>query len=278
MKKTKFLIILSSFLLIPVVALVYAVFIEPYYFEIKEVNLESPDILPSFDGKRIVFVADIHNGEYFSRAQVTDLVNRINALKPDMVILGGDYASRGFSNTSIAFEELKRLQAPLGKYGVLGNHDYWEGGQEALRAMNASGVTSLNNRGVWIYSDGERIRLGGVSDLWHGAPDPIPTIVEVNQSDYVILVSHNPDYAEELGTSLADIVLAGHTHGGQVTVFGLWMPYMPSDYGQKYKGGFAQTAYTTVYVTRGVGMTFLPIRFFARPEITVLTLKRVQIS
>jgi len=75
-----------------------------------------------------------------------------------------------------------------------------------------------------------------------------------------------------------DIVLSGHTHGGQVTLFGLWVPYMPSDYGQKYSGGFAKTAYTAVYVTRGIGMTFLPIRFFARPEITVLTLKSAQIS
>jgi len=195
-----------------------------------------------------------------------------------MVILGGDYASRDSQSTSVCFEELKKLQAPLGKYGVLGNHDYWKGGLEALLNMNRAGITSLDNQGLWIYSSGERIRIGGVSDLWRGEPDPMPTINPANQSDYVILVSHNPDYAEQLKTNLVDIVLSGHTHGGQVTLFGLWVPYMPSDYGQKYKGGFANTGFTTVYVTRGIGMTFLPIRFFARPEITVLTLKSAQIS
>ena len=277
MKKTKFLIVFSV-LLIPVIALAYAFFIEPYLIEVKEVTLASPDIPHSFDGKRIVFVSDIHNGAYFSRERVADLVTQINGMKPDLVILGGDYASRDSPSTSVCFEELKKLQAPLGKYGVLGNHDYWAGGVEALQAMNGAGITPLDNSGLWVYSGSERIRLGGVADLWRGKPDFIPTINAANLSDYVILVSHNPDYAEELETSRVDIVLSGHTHGGQVTLFDLWAPYMPSDYGQKYKGGFARTAYTEVYVTRGIGMTFLPIRFFARPEITVLTLKSAQIS
>ena len=277
MKKTKFLIVFSV-LLIPVISLAYAFFIEPYLIEVKEVSLVSPDIPHSFDGKRIVFVSDIHNGAYFSRERVADLVSQINGLKPDMVILGGDYAARDSPNTSVCFEELRKLQAPLGKYGVLGNHDYWAGGVEALQAMNGAGITPLDNSGLWIYSGSERIRLGGVADFWQGKPNPLPTINGANLSDYVILVSHNPDYAEELETSRIDIVLSGHTHGGQVSLFGLWVPYMPSGYGQKYKGGFARTAYTEVYVTRGIGMTFLPIRFFARPEITVLTLKSAQIS
>jgi hypothetical protein len=144
--------------------------------------------------------------------------------------------------------------------------------------MENSGITSLDNQGIWIYSDGERIRLGGVADSWLGYPDPMPTINGANLSDYVILVSHNPDYAEGLETRFVDIVLSGHTHGGQVTLFGLWAPYMPSDYGQKYRGGFANTGFTPVYVTRGIGMTFLPVRFFARPEITVFTLKSAQMS
>jgi predicted MPP superfamily phosphohydrolase len=274
MKKTISLLFFSV-LLIPVIVLAYAVFIEPYYLEVKEVSLASPDIPPSFDGKRIVFISDIHNGAYFSRERITDLVSRINGLKPDIVILGGDYATRDSTNTTLCLTELGNIQAPLGKYGVLGNHDYWEGGMEAISAMKSAEIIPLDNTGLWISSGNERIRLGGVSDLWHAAPDPIPTINEAKQSDYVILVSHNPDYAEELETSKVDIVLAGHTHGGQVTVFGLWAPYMPSDYGQKYRGGFVQTAYTNVYVTRGIGMTYLPVRFFARPEITVITLEKV---
>lgn len=273
MKKHKF-ILLSLILFLPILAMMYSFFVEPYLYDVNEVFLVSPDIPSSFVGKRIVFVSDIHNGPFFSRERVSDLATRINGLKPDIIFLGGDYATKDSISTLICFEELKSLEAPMGKYGVLGNHDYWEGGMEAIRDMNVAGITSLNNNGVWVYSGGERIRLGGVSDLWHGAPDPIPTINEANQSDYVILLSHNPDYAEKLQTNYVDIVLSGHTHGGQVTFFGLWVPYMPSEYGQKYRGGFAQTEYTSVYVTRGIGMTFLPIRFFARPEITVFTLKK----
>lgn len=113
-----------------------------------------------------------------------------------------------------------------------------------------------------------------MGDYWHDIQDIGPTIDEAKESDYVILLSHNPDYAERIETDRIDLVLSGHTHGGQVTFFGLFAPYTNSKYSQKYIAGFAETDHATMYVTRGVGTTFLPVRFFARPEITAIKLQK----
>jgi hypothetical protein len=93
-------------------------------------------------------------------------------------------------------------------------------------------------------------------------------------NDFVILVSHTPDFAENLKTDKIDLMLSGHTHGGEVTFFGLWAPYIPSDYGQKYRTGIIKTDKTTVLVSNGIGNTFLPIRFFARPQINIIDLEK----
>ena len=103
----------------------------------------------------------------------------------------------------------------------------------------------LNNRAVWINHHNQRIRIGGVGDLWRDSQDIQPTLAKASNNDFVILVSHNPDYVEELPNQTIDLVLSGHTHGGQVTLFGLWAPSIPSDYCQKYQYGFIRTHATS---------------------------------
>jgi len=249
--------------------------IEPYLMEVKQIGVESKDIPESFDGKKVVFISDIHYGPFFSKERVRDLVTEVNDLAPDLIVIGGDYVDHSSEDISSCFEELRNLKAPLGVYGVLGNHDHW--GRENLthEKMTEAGITPLDNKAVWISLVGERIKLGGVGDLWHDTQNISPTIDGVGVDDFIVLLSHNPDYAEKIKTDKVDLVLSGHTHDGQVTFFWLWAPYTNSKYGQKYRSGFVDTKYAKVYVTRGIGTTILPIRFFARPEITVLNLKRV---
>lgn len=213
--------------------LVYAYAIEPYWFEVTDVTLTSSDIPASFYGKRIVFIADVHHGPFFSREQVADVVGRVNNLEPDVIILGGDYVHKSRQYIKPCFEELEKLDAPLGIYGVLGNHDHWEDADESRQEMENAGITAIDNTAVWISSGGERIRVGGVGDLWTDDPDIEATTNESTVSDYVILVSHNPDYAEDIRTDEIDIVLSGHTHGGQVTFFDLWAPASVTEYGKK---------------------------------------------
>jgi hypothetical protein len=114
-----------------------------------------------------------------------------------------------------------------------------------------------------------------VGDYEQDRPELGPTIEGTSPSDFVLLVSHNPDFSEHLPPGTVDLVLSGHTHGGQVTIFGRWAFHVPSEYGQKYRAGLVTNDVTTVIVSQGVGTsTILPIRILCRPQIVVITLRR----
>ena len=108
-----------------------------------------------------------------------------------------------------------------------------------------------------------------MGDYYYDIQDLEPTIAGTTKEDFVILVTHNPDYVEEISTNKVDLVFAGHTHGGQVTFFGLWAPLIPSQYGQKYRTGLLSVGEMRVIVTNGIGTITPPVRFFARPQIVV---------
>lgn len=258
-------------------------YVESYRIEVKQFTFTSPDVPSGFDGTRIVLLTDIHRAAFFSQGRVGRLVERVNALQPDLVVLGGDYVYANADYEASCFAELAHLQAPLGRFAVLGNHDYGEyddGNRNgdvdptvAIDAIRGAGITPLDNQAVWVEKAGTRIRVGGVGDLTEDMPQVAPTLEGTDAGDFVLLVSHNPDYAEELPIGAVDLMLAGHTHGGQVTFFGLWAPYLPSEYGQKYRTGLVVTEATTVIVSNGIGTIFPPIRFFARPQIVEITLR-----
>jgi predicted MPP superfamily phosphohydrolase len=250
------------------------VFLEPFLLEEKYVDLQSPDLPEQFRDTRIVFLTDIHHGPYFSRARLGRLVNRVNGLQPDIVLLGGDYVHRSPNYIKPCFAELKNLEAPLGVYGVLGNHDHWEGAALTRQCMAGAGIRLIDNEAYWLEKNGGRIKVGGVGDYLEDILDIEPTIADVNNNDFVVLVTHNPDYAEEMGTDKVDLVLAGHTHGGQVTFFGLWAPILPSEYGQKYRTGIVEVVGAKVIVSNGVGNITPPVRFFARPQIIIVDLQK----
>ena len=248
--------------------------LEPHWLRVREITFAHPDVPAAFHGVRIALVTDIHHGPTFSRQRVRHTVDFTNRLAPDLIVLAGDYVYKGARFIAPCFEELARLQAPLGVYGVLGNHDHWMGARESSEAMMAAGIGWLVNQAVWLERDGARIRLGGVDDLWEGVQRPGATTAEALDGDLVILLSHHPDYAEELNDPRVDLMLSGHTHGGQVTFFGKWAPLVPSRFGQRYRSGVVQVGSLTVVVSHGVGTINPPVRFFARPEIVVITLAR----
>ena len=256
------------------VTLLYASVIEPRWLIVREVEILDSDIPPSFDGKRIAFLTDMHHGPYFSLRRVKSLVDRTNALQPDLILMGGDYVYLGAQYIGPCFAELARLDAPCGKFGVLGNHDHWNDARLTRQGMRAAGITVLDNRAEWIAVGEERIRVGGVGDLWEDSQHLSATTSGVKDEDLAILLSHNPDYVESIHTAAVDLVLSGHTHGGQVTVFGLWAPITNSDFGQKYRSGVVRTPSTTAIVSNGVGTVTPPLRFGARPEIILIHLRR----
>ncbi|MCE5213883.1 MAG: metallophosphoesterase [Methanobacterium sp.] len=245
-------------------------FIEPYWIETKEITIESDQIPENFDGKKIVFISDIHAGPLFSQQRVNDLVNQVNNLHPDLILLGGDYVSGEDEYVNSTFESLSKLNATYGVYAVLGNSDpqftTWE-------ALNNSPINDIGNMGTWIGDSQGEIRLGGIG-AGNDRQDYEDVTEDASSRDFVIMLSHDPDYFEEVDKSMVDLVLSGHTHGGQVTFFGLYAPYLPSKYGQKYRTGVIKEVNSTLIISNGIGTVNFPVRFFARPQIIVINLKR----
>lgn len=247
--------------------------IESYWIETKVIVVESNQIPADFDGKKIVFLSDIHMGSwpFFDQKRTDDLVNQVNALHPDMILLGGDYVSDDPYYISPCFTSLSKLKAPLGVYGVLGNNDPKN---ESLEAMENANITYIGNNGLWIEIHGQKIRIGGVGDMLTDTQNQDAAIGNANKSDFVMLVSHSPDFFPLLDKSKVDVMLSGHTHGGQITFFGLWAPVIHSEYGNKYRTGVIKSNNSTLVVSNGIGTIIVPMRFFARPQIIVLELKR----
>jgi predicted MPP superfamily phosphohydrolase len=262
-------------------ALLGYMFAEPFRIEVVQYEFAGPQVPAEFDGTKIILLTDIHRSWFSSQERVRDLVEKVNGLNPDVVALAGDYVYVNTDYEDSCFTELAALRAPLGRFAVLGNHDYAEYSSAdnaadpsaAIQAIEAAGVDLLDDKGVWLERNGARIRLGGVSDYRMGRPDLAPTVDETTPADLVVLLCHNPDYAETLPANAVDLMLSGHTHGGQVTFFGLWAPYLPSEFGQKYRTGMVRNDNATVIVSNGIGTIFPPLRFFARPQIVEITLR-----
>lgn len=251
------------------ILLLYYPFLEPFWLEVNSVEFIHQDIPKQFKETKIVFLTDIHHSIYFSQNRVKNIVNIINKLKPDLILLGGDYVYGSPKYIEPCFQELRNLKASLGIYGVLGNHDHNAGANLVYKHMARVGITPLDNQALWIVKDGERIKVGGVGDLYSGYQDIMPTINDTDKGDLVILLSHNPDYVDNLKTDKIDLVLSGHTHGGQVTLLGKWAPIIPVK-NKSYRTGTIKTNLTTLLISNGVGVTFAPIRLFARPQIYVI--------
>jgi predicted MPP superfamily phosphohydrolase len=266
LRKTGSLLWISGSLVI--VLFSYMLF-EPFWIQKKYYLIENSDIPQVFDGTKIVFLTDIHHGRFYSKARVRKVVEDVNRMRADVILLGGDYVEGSSRYIQPCFDELKKLRAPYGVYGVLGNHDHWQGPASCRRAMSAAGIKSIDNGAYWSTEKGMRIRIGGVGDHCEDRQYPERTIDSVKVSDFVLLVSHSPDYAMEITTDKIDYMLSGHTHGGQITLFGRYAPKVPSRYGQKLRTGLVNVKKCKVIISNGIGTAFLPLRFFARPQIVI---------
>ena len=250
--------------------------IEPYWIKEKTVTINNQEIPKQFNDVKIVFMSDIHHGPFLSKKRLAKVVDRVNSLEPDIILMGGDYVQYSPKYIEPCFKELEKLKADIGVYGVLGNHDHLESQELTRQFMKEAGILSIDNKSYWIEKGEGRIKVGGVGDYYYDIQNIEHTVYDVQSEDFVILVTHNPDYLEELETDKIDLAFAGHTHGGQVTFFGLWAPLIPSRFGQKYRTGLLSNDNMKVIVSNGIGTVALPIRFFARPQIVTVSLKNNQ--
>ena len=247
---------------------------------------------------RAAVIADIHACEpWMSAERIGDICDRANALDPDVILLLGDYVSgmnlvTGFVHSSEWSKALAGLRAPLGVHAVLGNHDYWEDltfqGDPTVEpfakaALESVGISVMVNRAIRLEKDGHGFWLAGLGDQmalrpgkrfgrqgWQGLDDLPETLSQVTDAGPVILLAHEPDIFPDVPARIS-LTLSGHTHGGQVNIFG-WKPVVPSRFGARYAGGHIEEGGRQLVVSKGLGCSILPVRFMSWPEIVLLDL------
>ncbi|HOE95896.1 MAG TPA: metallophosphoesterase [Candidatus Sumerlaeota bacterium] len=263
---------------------VYGVWLLPSMLRVRHYDIPVPDLPAALDVLRVVHLSDTHYGPFISLSYLKEVIERINALRPDLVLLTGDYVHRTENSVEPGIAALAALRARLGVAAVLGNHDHWEGAPAVRRAFAAADIPLVDNDRLFLTVDGlarepadpaDALCVAGVGDLWEDEVEPEQALAGVPAATPRLLLSHNPDVAEHLNPRLrVDLMLCGHTHGGQVYLPLIGAPIIPSAYGQKYVGGMCRGPTCPVLVTRGVGMAFLPVRLGVPPEFGVLTLRR----
>lgn len=273
--------------LLALTAGLYGWLIEPCNIQLVQYEIVSPDLPPAFDSTTILFISDIHYGRwgtYDLRQKIVDIVEKE---KPDLLLFGGDFAEKKFSNVHALAKSIKPLSAPLGKFAVPGNHDYIEYSMEKTMDTfcREGNIQNLTDKGVWVTKGNDRIRLFGTDFLWDRhfpLQFPYYEISDRSENDFVILLTHSPDAFDKFDFSQRhkiDLTLAGHSHGGQITVFGLYAPVTVL-YNQKYRTGRVDVENnsngkkSTVITSNGIGTAGIPVRFFANPQIVKITLKR----
>lgn len=233
--------------------------------EYTEIEYQSPAVGADLDGYRVAFVTDTHA---LPREELQKVVDEINRRQVDLLLLGGDFPNDAAVWRSM--EILSGTKTADGIYGVEGNHDEWE---DLYEAMQTYGIVPLDNEGVEIRPG---LYLGGVRDLWNRRPDVRKAVKDAPQDDFVLLLCHNADVSMRQDLSGVDLMLSGHTHGGQITLFGIWKPALNnvSAYGYRFGGGWTENdTGNDIYVSRGTWTAETVPRIFARPEVTLLTLR-----
>jgi predicted MPP superfamily phosphohydrolase len=235
----------------------------------------------AFDGFRIVQFSDIHLAEYTEDFFLEEVIDRVNALNADLLLVTGDFISRGPLSMAVTYSAAARCAARLSRltcperYGILGNHDAIVGGRIIRDHLENNGLPVLVNEFVRVERGGAHIILSGLDDYSFGDPNPALGVPEKPDAP-VILMVHEPDYVMRLADHrrgpLVDLVLSGHTHGGQVRIPG-FRPLALPPFGKLFPEGHYLIGDMQLYVNRGIGTVGVPFRFNCPPEITVLTLK-----
>ena len=237
---------------------------------------------PAFEGFRIAQISDIHLDEFTEPFFLTEVVHRLNGLAPHMVLLTGDFITRG-SLTFLASEHaahrcsqiLSTLQCER-RFAVLGNHDVSVSAPMVIEALTQAKVPVLQNRFVPIEVGGARMWLCGVEDPATSRPD-LDLAIPARPDGPVLLMAHEPDYADAVAAHprapLVDLIFSGHTHGGQVKLPMLGPMVLPP-MGKKYSEGLYTVGPMQLYVNRGIGTVGLPLRLNCPPEITEFVLER----
>ncbi|WFP64428.1 metallophosphoesterase [Mesorhizobium sp. WSM4904] len=276
----------------------YAVGIEPMLLTHVKRYALTPPHWPAGLKLRVVALADIHACRpWMTPERIAALAAEANALQPDLIVLLGDYTAgtrlvTGWVRVAEWAEALSGLEAPLGVFSILGNHDWWTdvraqraeaGPTQSRQALEHVGIPVLENDVVRLEKDGQGFWIAGLADQlallpnkakarhsFQGFDDLDGTLAKVGNSEPIILLAHEPDIFTKVPWRVS-LTLSGHTHGGQVRLFG-YSPVVPSAYGNRFAYGHVVENDRNLIVSGGLGFSIMPVRFGVRPEILQIDL------
>jgi predicted MPP superfamily phosphohydrolase len=263
-----------------VALLMYAYFVEPNLLLINRFTIKVPHWSKELNGFKVVAISDIHGGSNsMDEAKLRYVAEQANAQQADVIVLLGDFVSQSgdkhdsglkMEPATIA-DNLKELSAKYGVYAVIGNHDWWHGEKEVRAELERVGIKLLENEASSFDVSGKQVSVLGIEDYWKRRKVDISApLSQIAVKENIIGITHNPDSFDKTPADLS-ILLAGHTHGGQV-----WLPFIGAPIPvakQEYTYGHIVHDARHLFVTKGVGTSGPGIRFCAVPEIVVLTLE-----
>ena len=243
--------------------------------DLVEIDIELENLGSNFHNYKILNISDIHLGQWINPEYLDELVDYVNTLNIDLITLTGDY----FSYVMEGYEEslkdsFKKLKAPDGKLGVLGNHDHWMSASKIRNIFKASDVVDLSNDVVTIKRDGDYLNIAGVDSCTVCADDLDKVIAKMPKNIPTILLAHEPDFAKESSqTNMFDLQISGHSHGGQFIIPKLETTPFRGPNSRKYPVGLYKVGNMIQYTSKGLGTNSFRIRINCKPEITIITLK-----
>lgn len=242
---------------------------------VKKYDIYSKQLPDSFDGFRIAFASDFHYESRFDRKRLPGLLKALQATRADILLLGGDYRGRNGGNLSELFDVLQQFRTSYGTYGVMGNHENNANYEIVRREMERTGVRLLEHQVDTVWKGNQYILVCGIRNPFDLAKNGVSPTLSLRAEDYVVMLTHTPDYVEDVDISNTDLALAGHTHGGQVSLFRKYTPAHFSKYGNRFLTGLKHNSQgIPIIISNGIGTSRKDIRLFTPSEVVLVILHK----
>lgn len=242
--------------------------------DIKNIRVEIPGLPIEFQDYKIVQLSDFHLGTLLNYSLLTQIVEHVNFLEPDLIAITGDLVSSNIAkHAQNLIAELSRLSSKDGVFSVLGNHDHYSNASVIRKIYKQCQIIELNNQTHLLERNHSRLYLAGIDDYLSNKADLEKVVRELPGSDPVILLAHEPDFADKSASSgKFALQLSGHSHGGQIRIPRIGYLFLPP-YGRKYPSGMYRINGMGLYTNRGLGTSWLKVRYDCPPEISVFSLQ-----
>ena len=251
--------------------------------QLVSIEVPLPRLPESWDGFRIAQLSDLHYDDFFSVVPLRKAIEIVNRLQPDLVVLTGDFVTTPLEGSRRArtaaagaiepcAELLSQLRAPSGILSVLGNHDLDTSAAHIIDVLQSHAIPVLRNRSVSLDREGKRLWVAGSDDVLLGTPDLERALKGIPPTEPVVLLAHEPDWADDVARYSVDLQLSGHSHGGQICLPLIGAPYLP-ELGRKYPRGLRRIGSLALYTNIGIGTIRIPMRLNCPPEVTQITLR-----